>query len=112
MPSSQLYQNGQTSFVFFCSSRHPKSRQIRYGCRLRVCFPAVRLDQPLYLAIQPVLTLFVHSKPVTSEFSSGTGPVAISQSLVTLLVWALHRYTQELRPTASTFDADHDTRFR
>jgi WD40 repeat protein len=32
----------------------------------------------------------------------------VSQSFVTLLVCALHKYTQELSPTPRTFDEDHD----
>lgn len=60
------------------------------------------------------LTLLVHSKPVIgSPFSSALGEaVDVSQSFVTLLVCALHKYTQELSPTPRTFDEDHDTRLR
>jgi len=35
-----------------------------------------------------------------------------SQSFVTLLVFAYHKYTHELNPTASIFDGDQSNKFR
>lgn len=58
-------------------------------------------------AEERILTLSAQETEVTVSDSTDR-----SQSRTTWLLLALHRYTQEPRPTLSTFWADQSTRFK